>query len=68
MSSSTTKAFAFASIFSSHAVLQRNKPVCIFGTGTDGKEVTVTLYVPAFTSESTLELEPTTSFAELCHT
>ena len=44
MSSSTTKAFAFASIFSSHAVLQRNKPVCIFGTGTDGKEVTVTLY------------------------
>ena len=36
--------FSVAAIFSSHMVLQRNKPVCFFGTGKDGLIVTVSLF------------------------
>ena len=32
-----------APIFTDHAVLQREKPVCIFGTCTDGAVITLTM-------------------------
>ena len=35
--------FTVAAVFSNHCVLQRGKNICIFGEGTDGNEVTVSL-------------------------
>ncbi|MGN1157252.1 MAG: sialate O-acetylesterase, partial [Agathobacter sp.] len=46
-----------AAIFSNHMVLQRNKPIAVFGEGTDGNKVSVSFSYPEEKTLRTVEAE-----------